>query len=310
LQHLVLHGSDLATPELLYPVFHGSYDWHSSVHMHATLARLLRSFPARPWEAAVLAHFEARLTTEHVAAERAYMAPRERRTFERPYGWAWLLRLQKELDLLGLERRELTHWADTLRPLSQDIVQRWLTFMPQQEWPVRAGVHANSAFAFVLGLEYAEHADQLQLSEAIRERSRLWYAADACYPAEYEPSGEDFLSGGLCEALLMSQVLGSDFAAFWQRFSPQSSALARWLTPVTVRDPSDARLLHLHGLNLSRAWCWRGILPSLPAALAEPVQAAIQAHIAASIDAASEGDYGATHWLASFVILALEQQGV
>ena len=141
LQHLLLDGDGTTLPHVLYPVFHGSYDWHSSVHMHATLASLLRWFPGRAWEQAALAHFHARITTERVAAERAYFAPSERRTFERPYGWAWLLRLQRELDLLGAQRPQAVRWADTLRPLTNDIVQRWLAFLPHQAWPVRAGVH-------------------------------------------------------------------------------------------------------------------------------------------------------------------------
>jgi hypothetical protein len=302
LQHMLLGAADARPPDTLHPAFHGSYDWHSSVHMHWTLVRLLRLSPGRSWESAVRAHLDARLTPERVVGECAYLAAPERGTFERPYGWAWLLALEAELARLEPGGA----WAAALRPLADELAGRFQSYLRRLALPVRSGVHANTAFALVLVERAARLTQRPLLCELVAERASAFYAGDARYPAEYEPSGEDFLSAGLCEALLLCRVLGrSDFASAWSRFAPSERGLAGWLAPLEVADEHDARLVHWHGVNLSRAWCWRQLAPALPAELAARAARAHEALLAASLGAATAGSYAATHWLASFALLAL-----
>lgn len=302
LQHLLHDDAGARPPRELHPVFHGSYDWHSCVHMHFTLARCLRRFPALPEADAIRNHFDARLTTAAVAREVAYFEAPGRATFERPYGWGWLLALQSEL--AELEQRR---WHDALAPLARLLARRFVDWLPRQDFPVRSGAHANSAFALVHALDYAERTPQPALRAAIGTRAQRWFTDDRRYPADYEPGGDDFLSGGLCEALLMLRTgNGGAFAGWWRAFAPRPEALVRWLAPVVVSDARDAKIVHLHGLNLSRAWCWRALAPHLPARLRPTVAAAVDAHVDASLPAALAGDYVGTHWLASFALLALD----
>jgi hypothetical protein len=304
LTHLAHGDADLRPPRQLHPLFHGAYDWHSCAHMHWTLARCLRLGMNGETAAAAIAHFDTRFTAAAASGECAYFAAAGRATFERPYGWGWLLLLAAELDALGTTLPAAARWRDALAPLSSLIAARLLAWLPRAEFPVRAGTHGNSAFALLLARQYARHRDPA-LDAAIEGRARRWFEADRRYPADYEPGGDDFLSGGLCEALLMARVLPpTDWLRWWSAFAPDQAALRTWLAPVRVADPADAKIVHLHGLNLSRAWCWRGLLPSLPPPLREAAAQAADAHLRASLAAATEGDYVGTHWLASFALLA------
>jgi hypothetical protein len=307
LTHLAQADADLAPPRALHPVFFGSYDWHSSVHMHWTLLRCLRRHPRTDFGAAVRDHFDARFTPAGVARERAYFADPGRPGFERPYGWGWLLKLQAELTALAIDDGAAARWRDTLDPLARDLTGRLLDYLPRADFPVRAGTHGNSAFALLLALDYAQATQHRALVQAIGQRARRWFGQDRRYPAAYEPSGDDFLSAGLVEARLMQRVLDDcDYADWWQAFEPSSDGLACWLAPVAVSDASDPKIVHLHGLNLARAWCWRGLRPALPPMLHAAVDAAIAAHLARSLPAAIEGHYVGTHWLASFALLAID----
>lgn len=298
---------DLALPRTLHPAFWGSYDWHSCVHIHWTLVRLLRRFPHHPLAGQTWAHLGSRLTAAAVAQEIATLRGPHRRTFERPYGWGWLLKLAAELELLARDQPDTSPWRDALRPLAAEFADRFLAYLPKADFPTRAGTHSNSAFALRLALDWCDAVQHLALRRAVGERANCWFGRDRRYPASYEPGGEDFLSGGLVEAVLMLSVVdGCSFADWWHQFQPSDDALVMWLRPVTVSDPSDARIVHLHGLNLSRAWCWARLHPELPSALQEPARAAITAHLAASLPAATESDYVGTHWLASFAVLALD----
>jgi len=306
LQHLLASDADARPPRALHPVFWGSYDWHSSVHMHWTLARCLRLARELPSAARAVAHFDARLLPAHVETELAYLRGAGRASFERPYGWAWLLKLQAELELLVRERESARRWRDALAPLADEIAMRLLAFLPRLDYPVRAGTHGNTAFALILALDYARIVQHRALARSVAERAQTWFGRDRRYPADYEPGGDDFLSGGLVEAVLMRRTCDDDrFSEWWDAFAPASDALVRWLAPVRVGDARDPKIVHLHGLNLSRAWCWRVLRCSLPAALHDPVDRAIEAHLAASFAAAVEGDFVCTHWLASFALLAL-----
>lgn len=296
----VLEGpADLRRPSELHPVFHGSFDWHSCVHAHWMLARLLRRFPALPSAGDIAARFDHAFTAEKVAAERAFLARPAARGFERPYGWAWLLKLHAELD---------GAWAASLAPLARDFADRFAAHLPRADYPVRHGVHANTAFALTLAADWAERHDAALL-DLLRATARRWYGADRDAPA-WEPSGEDFLSPVLVEAACMARLLPApDFAAWRDAFLPRLAAgePAALLIPARVADRSDGRIVHLDGLNLSRAWCWRvlasGCAPEDPRrALAE---AAAARHLGASL-AHLDGHYMGAHWLASFAVLALD----
>jgi len=306
---------DFTLPRARHPLFHTSYDWHSCVHMHWSLVRLLRLHRERldPGQAdAITARFDGAFTPDAVATEALLFDQPGYRSFERPYGWGWLLELQAELHRLAADaslgqdlQARYRCWRDALEPLALRIAQAMVDFLPKLGHPVRSGTHSNTAFACVLALDHARTCAHPALQRVIVEAAHRWYGRDHRYPSEYEPGGEDFLSAGLVEALLMQRLLdGCDFADWWHRFSPPAQALGHWLLPVAVGDASDARIVHLHGLNLSRAWCWQALLPGLPGGLVEPVSGAIDAHRQASLAAALGGDYVATHWLASFVLLA------
>jgi hypothetical protein len=310
LTHLARSSGEVLPPRALHPLFHGAYDWHSCVHMHWTLARCLRLRAHGALAAPIAAHFEARFTAAAVAGECAYFCAPGRATFERPYGWGWLLLLAAELDALAARHPAAARWRDALAPLAALIAERLFAWLPRAEFPVRAGTHGNSAFALVLALQYARRQDA-RLAAAIGERARRWYGNDRAYPAGYEPSGDDFLSGGLCEALLMARVLpAGQWATWWSAFVPAAHAPTSWLLPVPVAEPSDAKIVHLHGLNLSRCWCWRQLLPLLPATLRAAAEQAAAAHLRASLGAATAGDYVGTHWLASFALLAAAGESV
>ena len=305
LAHYARSDAEIATPRTVHPVFFGSYDWHSCVHMHWTLARARRRVHDQELRAAIDAHFTARLSVQGVAVEHAYCTARP--GFERPYGWGWLLKLQAELHVAAAHVAPAAAWRDRLTPLATLLADRLIEFLPRSDFAVRAGTHGNSAFALLLALDYADAVQHRALRRAIEQACHRWYGHDAQYPAQYEPSGDDFLSGGLVEAALMMRVVDDcDFADWWQQFAPAPAALARWLAPVPVSDATDAKIVHLHGLNLSRAWCWGRLLPALEPDLQQRAASARAAHLAASLPAATSGDYVGTHWLASFALLALD----
>ena len=302
---LMASDADAVPPRVSHPAFFGSYDWHSSVHMHWSLARCLRRFPHTESADAIAAHLDQRLTVRAIVGECAFFRAPGRRGFERPYGWGWLLKLDAELHALAAVRPATARWRDALAPLTDEIVERMLDFLPRQTYPVRAGTHGNTAFALLLALDYARTVQHRALHRLIAQRAHDWFGRDARYPARYEPSGDDFLSGGLVEAALMARTVDDcDFADWWQQFRPAD--LGPWLQPAIVSDGNDAKIVHLHGLNLSRAWCWRMLLAILPDE-DRRFAAAIDAHLDASLAAATVGDYVGKHWLASFALLALDE---
>jgi hypothetical protein len=304
----VLHAdADVRAPRAIHPAFWGSYDWHSCVHMHWTIARLLRRFPRHAAADESRIHLVQRLAPEHLEGELRALARPGHASFERPYGWGWLLKLAAELVALDREQG-LQAPAAAVAPLAQAIADRLLDYLPRVDHPTRAGTHGNTAFALRLALDYAEAVQHRALAALIGQRTERWFGRDRRYPAGYEPSGEDFLSPGLVEAVLFRRAVdGCSFADWWMQFEPDADALAAWLTPARVSDARDPKIVHLHGLNLSRAWCWRELLADLPAALGAAAREAIDGHRAASLPAVTAGDYVGTHWLVSFALLAIDE---
>ncbi len=301
-QHLMRHALDHPDPEQQHPIFFGSYDWHSSVHMHWSLVRLLRVMPDLPQRAELIAHFSARFTPEAGAAECRYL--RANPGFERPYGWAWLLHLHAELLAFSVDCPQAADWAQALEEMAHFLVARAKVFLALSHYPQRAGTHANNAFAMTLFSTYARQRQDVDLSQVLRETSLRWFGGDLKYPARVEPSGSDFLSGGLCEAVLMSLQLGAEFPRWWQGFAPPEQDLALWLEPAVVSSRLDAQLVHLDGLNLSRAWCLQALADELPQEKTR-FEAAARKHLLAALPHVTGGDFVATHWLVSFALLAL-----
>ena len=290
-------------PSERHPIFYGSYDWHSCVHGHWLLARLLRRFPTAPSADAIRAHFDQAFTETKVAGEVGYFTHGGSKGFERPYGWAWLLMLAAELSYYD------AGWGETLRPLERIIVERFEDFLPRADYPLRAGVHSNTAFALLLTDIYAEAAGDVALADLLRRKAGDWYGADADCQA-WEPSGDEFLSSALIEAAAMRRLMPSaDFEPWLNRFLPHlaDSRPASLFTPAKVSDRSDGKIAHLDGLNLSRAWCWRMLANSM--AKGDPrlpiMLDAADRHLAASLPHVT-GDYMGEHWLASFALLALD----
>jgi hypothetical protein len=303
LDHVMDRPSDVLEPHVLHPIFHGSFDWHSCVHGYWTLARVLRLQPDIPEADQIRALFERAFTPAKVEGERGYLDRPSARAFERPYGWAWLLKLQAEL---------LTHgdapWAVTLEPLARAFAGRLQAHLPLADYPVRAGSHASSAFALRLVADYAEAAADASLLGALRLKALAWYGEDKDAQA-WEPSGEDFLSPVLMEAACMARLLPqTHFGPWFDGFLPHlgTGCPEALFEPARVSDRTDGKIAHLDGLNLSRAWCWRELARALRpgdprAALAS---AAADRHLAAGLPHL-EGDYMGEHWLASFALLAL-----
>jgi Protein of unknown function (DUF2891) len=298
---------DLGTPRELHPIFFGSFDWHSCVHSHWLLARLRRITPGLRQAAGIEAHFDQAFTPEKTAGELAYLARPSSRGFERPYGWAWLLMLQSELERHADEAGR--RWATTLRPLADAFAARFKAWLPLADYPVRAGVHSNTAFALALTHEYASVVGDEPLGDLVTTKARDWYLEDRDCQA-WEPSGDDFLSSALAEAELMRRVLApAAFEAWFHRFLPRvaQGQPATLFEIARVSDRTDGKIAHLDGLNLSRAWCWRGVARALGVAkpLGRIALEAADRHLEASLPHVS-GDYMGEHWLASFALLALE----
>ena len=312
LDHVLGSAADLQSPRALHPAFFGSYDWHSCVHMHWSLARVRRQFPALPQRAAIDALFDRHFAPEAIAGECAYLAGPNTQSFERTYGWAWLLKLAEELAHAREPRAQ--RWSMNLAPLAAVFVARYLAFLPKAHFPIRYGMHPNSAFGLAFALDYARVMGEFALEEASVAKARAWYEADRSAPAAWEPSGADFFSPALMEADLMRRVLPPiEFMRWLDQFLPglEQRVPSTLFTPVTVSDRTDPQIVHLDGLNLSRAWCFRGIADALPQgdARVAVLRDAEAIHLMAGITGIDSGDYLGQHWLATFAVLALEAQG-
>ncbi len=303
MDHVIGGPQDVRSQRDLHPIFFGSFDWHSCVHSHWLLASLLRREPGIAEAAAIRTHFDQAFTPDKVEAETAYVRLPSSRGFVRPYGWAWLLKLQSEL----LTHEDPRH-ALLLQPLADAFADRFREFLPRADYPIRTGVHSSTSFGLALGQDYAAAAGDAGLTTLFAEKARAWHLADRDAPA-WEPSGDDFLSATLVTAVAMRRLLPADaFVAWLRAYLPRAAEgqPASLFTPASVSDRTDGKIAHLDGLNLSRAWCWREIAADLPAGdpLAVAASAAADRHLAASLDKVA-GDYMGEHWLASFALLAL-----
>lgn len=307
LQHHVLNSAaDARTPRELHPAFYGSYDWHSCVHQHWMLVRLVRVMPHLPERAAVDALLREHLAAENIRAEAAYLAAPGRTAFERPYGWAWFLKLEQEM------RAYDAGFARQLQPLAAVIREGFLNYFRALTYPVRHGVHANSAFAAGFALNWARSVDDQALKLLCTSRAAAWFGHDHDYPGHLEPNGEDFFSPALVEAGLMGRILPQvAFAQWFHRFLPglEKGQPASLLHPAAVSNPSDPKIAHLIGLNLNRAWVWRRLAGLLSEG--DPIVAVCEAaaarHYEAAMPLLDAHDFHRAHWLASFAVYALTE---
>lgn len=297
-------------PRARSPVFYGSYDWHSSVAMHWLLLRLLRAVPAAVPAAEVRSVLDTQFSPVALAAETAFIGS-PGGLQERPYGWGWALLLAYEAaawdDPCGRK------WAAALAPLAEMTTRRFLEWLPRAVYPVRSGAHANSAFGLSLALPYARlraAAGDLSLLSVITAKAYDWFGPDMLYPGSWEPSGEEFLSPALTEAELMADIMpGEEFSGWLSVFLPgiAGGEPAALFTPVTAADSGDPCLVHLHGLNATRASCWRRIAEALPAGdpRAKRARDAARVHAAAALPHVTGEGYPAEHWLACHAVLML-----
>ena len=308
--HVLAEASDVRPARTLHPAFYGSYDWHSCVHMHWSLARIRRLVPGLPERAAIDRVLDDHLAPEAVAAECAYLARPATASFERPYGWAWLLELAREL--ASDDDADAQRWARALRPLADAFAARFIAWLPRAHYPIRYGMHANTAFGLAFAIDYARAADNAALERACSTRAEAWYGGDRDAPAAWEPSGADFLSPSLVEADLMRRVLPHERYGDWlQGFLPgiAQGEPATLFTPALVTDRTDPQIVHLDGLNLSRAWSMRGIARALPPGDVRiaVLDAAARRHADAGFEGLDSSDYMGAHWLATFALLAISE---
>src|SRR3989441_4484717 len=311
--HVLNGDADVAPPRKLTPAFYGCYDWHSSVHGHWLLVRLVRTFPDASFATPARDALRKSLTAENLNQEAAYLRGTGRASFERPYGLAWLLQLCAELrEWDDDQAREL---SANLHPLEDAAIERLKTWLPKLSHPVRIGEHDQTAFGLGLMLDYARSTRNDSFARLVEVSARKFFLADRDCPLNYEPSGEDFLSPSLGEADVMRRVLfPAEFASWLKEFMPQipTTPNADWLSVTVSPDPSDPKLAHLDGLNLSRAWMLEGISSALPAD--DPRRAALSAtadvHRRAGLAAVTGEHYEGGHWLGSFAAYLTTQRGI
>lgn len=312
ISHVLNSPADVKAPHELTPAFYGCYDWHSSVHGHWLLARLVREFPDAVFAPAAIAALKKNITPAHIATEVTYLNGTGRESFERPYGLAWLLQLAAEFR--EMQTPDAVTLASALKPLETAAVNRIVEWLPKLAYPIREGEHPQSAFAFGMILDYARGSNEA-LAAMLLAKVREFHLKDRDCPIHYEPSGQDFLSPCLAEADLMRRVLSpNEFATWLTTFLPAipKSSSAEWLPIAVVTDKTDGKLAHLDGLNLSRAWMLEGIAAGLPAA--DPrrlaLMAAAQTHAQSGLASVTGEHYAGGHWLGSFAVYLATRRGI
>ena len=311
--HVLQGDDDVQPPRALTPAFRGCFDWHSAVHGHWLLVRLARLYPEAPFAPRARAALEKSLTPENVAAEVRYLEGPDRASFERPYGLAWLLQLHAELR--EWDDPQAREWATALDPLARLCARRLTTWLPKLTRPVRVGEHSQTAFGLGLALDWARTVGDTASAAVFQSAVRRFFLADRACPIDYEPGGEDFLSPCLAEAVAVGRVLPpADFARWLDEFLPDLPRDGRgdWLAPGVVSDPTDGKLIHLYGLNLSRAWMLEGISARLPAGddRRAALLAAARVHREASLPNVTAEHYGGGHWLGSFATYLVTGRGL
>tara|TARA_B100001059_G_C17746061_1_gene534380 strand:+ start:166 stop:1245 length:1080 start_codon:yes stop_codon:yes gene_type:complete len=310
ISHSLQSDSDVRPPRELTPAFYGCLDWHSSVHGHWLLVRLARLYPETQYAEAARSALAQSLTETNLLAETHYVSAKGRRSFERPYGIVWLLQLAAELE--EWDDPQAAAWRDNIRPLESALVKRLTSWLPDLTYPVRSGTHSQTAFALGLALDWARTTEDKATEALLVERAQTLYRGDTDCPLYYEPSGADFLSPCLAEADLMRRVLTPPAFSSWLDAFLSIPDRGKWFEPAIVSDRSDPHLVHLDGLNLSRAWMLEGIASALPPA--DPrvtvLQRTAKAHRDAGLEGVNPEYYAGSHWLGSFATYLVTERGI
>ena len=292
-------------PKQLHPAFYGCFDWHSSIHGHWMLIRLLKLYPQMPEAIKVREALNKTITKENIINEVKYFDIPLTSSWERTYGWAWILKLDEEL--INWNDEDGKRWHEAMQPLTKKIVQLWMKFLPKQTYPNRTGVHPNTAFGLVFALDYARKEKNNEFEKVIIESAKKLYIKDKNAPASWEPNGADFLSPSMEEADLMRRVLSKmEFITWFNQFFTLQSLKHLTILPV-VSDRTDLQIVHLDGLSFSRSWCMKGLAAILPATDARKkllMKSSIN-HLSVALPHVVSGEYGGEHWLASFAVYAL-----
>lgn len=295
----------LKEPKELHPTFYGCFDWHSSVHGHWMLVSLLRQFPNLENRDEIIKKLRTNLSAENIKAEVDYFSWPQNSSFERTYGWAWVLKFADELatwdDPLALELGE------NLQPLTDLMVEKYLEFLPKLIYPIRVGEHSNIAFGLTMAYDYAVTAKHEELKSLLVSRAKDWFMDDKGCPITWEPSGFDFLSPCLEEVDIMRRVLSKDEFLTWMKgFMPDLADKKFRIEPGRVSDRTDGKLVHLDGLNFSRAWVMYGLIKNFPSEYGHLRDLANE-HVRFSLPSIVDDNYEGTHWLGSFALYALQQ---
>jgi hypothetical protein len=298
-------SDQVLTPKQLHPIFFGCFDWHSSVHGYWMLTRLLKKFPDLPQKADIEKVFNENITPEKIAVEVAYFNAPLSKSWERTYGWAWLLRFDQEL--MEWKDANAQKWHTILQPLMQKVVELWTAYLPKLTYPNRTGVHPNTAFGMVFALDYARALGNKSFEQSIVQTAKTLFGKDVQAPIRWEPDGSDFLSPSLEEVDLMRRVLApAAFMKWFNLYMPENGLQNVMKIPV-VSDRTDLQIVHLDGLCFSRSWCLKGLEKALPKMdKRRPVLLkAANRLLSSSLPHVASGHYGGEHWLASFAVFAM-----
>lgn len=306
LSQLLADSTEIAGPKTLHPAFYGCFDWHSSVHGHWSLVYLLKKFPNLENRQEIIEKLKVNLSRENIAAEINYLSKKHEKSYERTYGWAWLLKLQQELDSYNEPfAKEL---AANLQPLTNLLAERYIEFLPKLNYALRNGTHTNTAFGINLAWDYAVASKNMALQESIRTNALRLFMNDKDCPFAWEPSGTDFLSPCMEEIVTMQRVLPQkEFLKWLKDFAPQLFNKNFAWEPGKVSDRTDGHLVHLDGLNFSRAWNLYALSKQYPKELGH-LKVLADAHLKYSLPAITDGNYEGEHWLASFALYAFEHK--
>ncbi len=306
INHTAVSDSDqVLTPIQQHPSFYGCFDWHSSVHGHWLLVRILKNFPDLNQQADIRKILSTTITPQNIQQETNYFNSSLTKSFERTYGWAWLLKLQEEL--LSWNDADAIKWRTTLQPLCDTVVKLWKGFLPKQTYPNRTGVHGNTAFGLSFALDYAQATNNTSFESALIASAKQLYLNDKAAPTVWEPDGSDFFSPSLMEADLMRRILNKPKYIVWLNNWLSDQSLKHLTILPNVSDRNDFQIVHLDGLCFSRSWCMRGIAKQLPLTdkrRNQLLRSSIQ-HLNQSLFNLSKGNYGGEHWLASFALFAI-----
>jgi len=306
INHTAIADSDqMLTPIQQHPSFYGCFDWHSSVHGHWMLVRLLKQFPDLKEQSEIRKVLNTTLTAKNIETETAYFKSPLNRGFERTYGWAWVLKLQQEL--LDYNDPDAKKWQASLQPLCDTIIKLWNVYLPKQTYPNRSGMHGNTAFGLSFALDYARATKNVKFENAISASAKQLFLKDKNAPTIWEPDGSDFFSPSLMEADLMRKVLKTDAYQKWLTAWLSNKALNHLTALPHVSDRTDFQIVHLDGLCFSRSWCMSGIANQLPKndPRKKLLLAASVKHLNQSLGTVASGNYGGEHWLASFAVYAI-----